>query len=413
MFQKIRTRLLLNNLLAFALVLGGSAIALRSVFVQTLKQQTTEKLIIGGQSIVAEAELDGNGQLKVEDEFLARRLLDEEQSFEWFNLQGKLVEKMGEIFPKTPLNTQLTSDFSHAGDRHIHSVTLPILEESTGAQIGYVRVNEQMDDFDETVFLLDVGLGAGVIVAAILSSAGIFWLNRQAMQPIEESFARLQQFTADASHELRNPLMAISSNAEVALMYSEGMRADDHEAMTAMLSASEQMRSLTEDLLLLARTDKVSPMQFALLNLSNTLKDLVQFYHTQAEEKDVKLTADIEPELTLQGDLASLRRAFANLIQNAIRYTPLGGVIHIEAKRINSQIQVIVKDTGVGISKENLEKIFERFWRADSARSYSDGGSGLGLSITQAIVQSHHGRIAVTSALGSGSSFLVDLPIGQ
>ena len=413
MFQKIRTRLVLHNLLVFALVLSGFAIAVRFVFVQNLKEQTTEKLIAGGQGIVAEAELDDNGNLKVEDEFLAQTLLDQEQSFEWYDLQENLVQRMGEVFPNTPLDIEAVSNFDHQGKNHIHSVTLPIVGEKTGEQIGYVRVNEQMDDFDETVFLLDIGLGVGVIVAAVLSSVGIFWLNRQAMQPIEESFARLKQFTADASHELRSPLMAISSNAEVSLKYPEGMREDDREAMLAMLSASEQMRSLTEDLLLLARTDRVSPMQFAPLNLSNILKDLVQLYHTQAEEKNIKLTTDLEPELTLKGDSANLMRAFTNLIQNAIRYTPPGGAIHIKTRRINEQIQVVVRDTGAGIAKENLEKIFERFWRADRARNYNDGGSGLGLSITQAIVQSHRGRIEVTSTPGSGSCFTIVLPVGS
>ena len=413
MFQKIRTRLVLHNLLVFALVLSGFAIAVRFVFVQNLKQQTTEKLIAGGQGIVAEAELGDDGNLKVEDEFLSQKLINEEQSFEWFDLQGKLIQRMGKVFPNLPLDIEAVSDFDHEGENHIHSVTLPILKEETGEQIGYVRVNEQMDDFDETVFLLDIGLGVGVIVAAVLSSAGIFWLNRQAMQPIEESFARLKQFTADASHELRSPLMAISSNAEVSLKYPEGMREDDREAMIAMLSASEQMRSLTEDLLLLARTDKVSPIRFASLNLSELLKSLVQLYHTQAEDKNVKLTTDLESELTLKGDSANLMRAFTNLIQNAIRYTPPGGAIHIKARQINDQVQVIVRDTGVGIAKVNLDKIFERFWRADRARNYNDGGSGLGLSITQAIVQSHRGRIAVTSTPGSGSCFTINLPVGS
>ncbi|MGC1216366.1 MAG: HAMP domain-containing sensor histidine kinase [Phormidesmis sp.] len=407
MFQQIRTRLVLNNLLVFALVLGGFAIAVRFVFVQNLKQQTTEKLISGGQGIVAEAELDDNGNLKVEDEFLAQTLLDQEQSFEWFDMQGNLVERMGETFPDEPLDTSTINDFDRKGENHIHSVTMPIRGELTREQIGYVRVNEQMDDFEETIFLLDMGLGVGVIVAAVLSSAGIFWLNRQAMQPIEASFARLKQFTADASHELRSPLMAISSNAEVSLKYSEGMRDDDREAMTAMLSASDQMRSLTEDLLLLARTDKVSPVKFALLDLSNSLKNLLQLYYAQAAEKEINLTTDLEAGLTILGDSASLTRAFTNLIQNAIRYTTKGGNIQLQAKYVGHQVQVSLQDSGIGIEKANLEKVFERFWRADKARKYDDAGSGLGLSITRAIVENHGGTIEVSSKFGMGSRFVV------
>ncbi len=410
MFQKIRTRLLFNNLLVFALVLSGAAIAVRLVFVQNLKQQISEKLIAGGQGVVAEAELDDSGRLKVEDEFLAQTLLNDHQSFEWFDLQGKSVERMGESFPETPLDKQATANSVEVGKQHIHYVTLPIVGEETGERIGYVRVGELMDEFDETVLQLDVGLGVGAIAATILSSAGIFWLNRQAMEPIEESFRRLKQFTADASHELRSPLMAISSNAEVSLKYPEGMREDDHDAMMAMLSASEQMRSLTEDLLLLARTDKVSPIQLAPLNLASLLKDLVQLYHTQAAEKNIKFTSEVDPELWVQGDSSTLMRAFTNLVQNAIRYTPSGGAISIKARRLNHQTQVMVKDTGMGIAPENLENIFERFWRADRARNYNDGGSGLGLSITQAVVHSHNGSIEVISDVDRGSCFVVNLP---
>ena len=411
MFQQIRTRLLLNSLLVFALVLAGFAIALRLVFVRSLQQQMVARLIALGQGIVAETDLDNSGSFKIDDEFLAQTTLNDYQSFEWFNLRGKSVERMGKYFPNTPVNPQAVEESQHE-DPPIQSVTLPIVEKETGKRIGYVRVNQLRDEFDETVLQLDLGLGAGVIVAIIFSSVGILWLNRQAMQPIEESFRRLKEFTADASHELRSPLMAISSNVEVALKYSEGMRHEDREAMSAVLSATDQMTHLTEDLLLLARTDKVSAMTLAPVNLSDTLKDLVQLYRSQAEEKRIELTAGVEPALCLQGDSAGLTRAFTNLLQNAIRYTPAGGKVGIEASRLGNQLQVTVTDTGVGIAKENLEKVFERFWRADRARSYDNGGSGLGLSITQAIVQNHRGHLKVTSIVGSGSCFAVSLPIG-
>ena len=411
MFQQIRTRLLLNNLLVFALVLAGAAISVRLVFVRNLREQATENLIAVGQGIVGEAEIDDDGQLKVEDEFMVQEVFNAHQSFEWFTLQGTSVERMGDFFPEVPLDIEAISTFEEEGEEHIHSVTLPIIGEDSGEQIGYVRVNQLMDDYEETLLQLDIGLGVGVIVATVLASGGILWLNKQAMQPIEESFQRLKQFTADASHELRSPLMAISSNAEVALKYSEGMRPDDRDAMVAMQSAGEQMTSLTEDLLLLARTDSVSAMKSEPLDLSNLLKDLVQLYRPQAEQKGIQLTEAIAPNLSLKGDSVGLTRAFTNLLQNAIRYTPSGGKVEISLREWGNRLQVMVIDTGVGIAKENLDKVFERFWRADRARKYDDGGSGLGLSITQAIVDSHNGTIEVTSDVGRGSCFVVNLPV--
>ncbi len=407
MFQKIRNRLLINNIVVFALVLAGSAIAVRTVFVRNLHQQLAAQLTALGQGVVTEAEMD-DGALKVEDDFLAQTLINRHQSFEWFDRQGNSVERMGDSFPETPLNPEATVEIVDQ-DLPIQSVTLPILGDNGKALIGYVRVSQLLDEFEETVLQLDIGLGVGVIVATIFSSAGILWLNRQAMQPIEDSFQRLKQFTADASHELRSPLMAISSNVEVALKYPAGMREEDREVMVSVSSAADQMTHLTEDLLLLARTDQASKMEKIPVNLTEMLKTLVQLYRFQAESRQIELTAALSPDLWLRGDAACLARAFTNLLQNAIRYTPAGGQVSIDARRWGNHLRVKVRDTGAGIAKEHQDKIFERFWRADKTRHYDDGGSGLGLPITQAIVYSHGGTIAVDSSLGGGSCFIVIL----
>jgi two-component system, OmpR family, manganese sensing sensor histidine kinase len=410
MFKKIRTRLLINNILVFALVMAGSAIAVRLVFVRNLQQQMTDQLTALGQSVVGEAELV-KGHLKVENDFLTQTFISRGQSFEWFDLKGNSVKRLGEYFPETPLDRDATEAVANS-DLRIQSITLPILGDEARSLIGYVRVSQHLEEFEETVLQLDIGLGVGVIVATIFSSAGILWLNRQAMQPIEESFQRLKQFTADASHEFRSPLMAISSNMEVALKYPEGMRDEDREAMSAVMSATEQMTRLTEDLLLLARTDKGSKQQpdSVKVDLAKMLNDLALLYRPQAEMKKVNLSADIEGALSMQGDCAALIKAFTNLLQNAIRYTPSGGKIHIKAKRVKNQLRVVIKDTGVGIADKNLEKIFERFWRTDQARNYDNGGSGLGLPITQTIIESCGGTIEVTSKLGAGSCFIINLP---
>lgn len=412
MFQKIRTRLLINNILVFALVMAGSAIAVRLVFVRNLQQQMTDQLTALAQSIVGEAELV-KGHLKVENDFLTQTFISRGQSFEWFDLKGNAVKRLGEYFPETPLDRDATEAVANSALR-IQSITLPILGDDARSLIGYVRVNQHLEEFDETVLQLDIGLGVGVIVATIFSSAGILWLNRQAMQPIEESFQRLKQFTADASHEFRSPLMAISSNMEVALKYPEGMRDEDREAMSAVMSATDQMTRLTEDLLLLARTDKGSKRPLTSVNLAvdltEILNNLARLYRPQAEMKKIKLSADVEGALSTQGDCAAFIKAFTNLLQNAIRYTPSGGEIHIEAKRVKNQLRVVIKDTGVGIADKNLEKIFERFWRTDQARNYDNGGSGLGLPITQTIIESCGGTIEVTSKLGAGSCFTINLP---
>lgn len=409
MFAKIRQRLFLSNLLVFAIVLSGFAIAVRIVFVYNLKQQLTSRLITLGQSAAASTEID-NGQLEVEDRFLAQELVRQAQTLEWFDRQGRLIQRQGEDIPQFPLNPNVTVAV-RTGDPALQSVTLPILGEETQELIGYVRVSQELDEFNETVFQLDIGLVVGVVIAIMLSNIGSIWLNQQAMQPIEASFERLRQFTADASHELRSPLMAISSNVEVALKYADGMRPEDREVLIAIASATEQMTRLTEDLLLLARTDRAVPMALTPVNLSQLLQQLVQLYQPQAQHQQIALESIIEPNLVLNGDMSALTRAFTNLLQNALRYTPSGGKVWVKAKRLSHHVQVAVTDTGIGIAPEHLEKVFERFWRADQARHYDESSAGLGLSIVQAIVQSHQGSIEVKSQLGEGTCFTVKLPL--
>lgn len=279
-----------------------------------------------------------------------------------------------------------------------------------GKLVGYVRVSQSLEEFDETLQQLDLGLGGGIIITLVLSSIGGIFLTRQAMQPIEESFQRLKQFTADASHELRSPLMAIKINAELPLEYPEEIGPKDAEKFQAIANATNQMTRLTEDLLLLARSDRASHQNRETLNLTSILENLIQQYKPQAEAKKINLKIQLIANLQLIGDSVQLTRLFTNLVENALHYTPSGGVVEIKSSRVGSQLYVNVQDTGVGIAPEHIDKAFERFWRADQSRSYWSGGSGLGLAIAQAIAQNHGGLISVTSQLGVGSCFTVRLP---
>ncbi len=245
----------------------------------------------------------------------------------------------------------------------------------------------------------------------MLGGIGGAILTRQAMEPIEESFQRLKQFTADASHELRSPLMAIKMNAELALEYPEEIGPKDVEKFSAIASATNQMTRLTEDLLFLARNDKVKHRNWEALNLTSILENLVHLYKPQAEAKKINFKSQLIENLYLRGDAVELTRLFTNLIENALYYTPSRGIIEIKTSLVGSNIYINVQDTGVGIAPEHIDKVFERFWRADRSRSYHSGGAGLGLAIAQAIAQHHGGLITVTSQLGIGSCFAVRLPV--
>ena len=409
MFQKIRHRLLVSYLVVLASILGGFALAVRIIFTRSLTHQLTDKLTALAQVASANAEYE-NGHIKIESDFPGQNLIANQQSLRWFDTQGRLIAQQGKIFLNLPLSITETIQIHNNGKNRIQSVTLSIIGSDDKKLIGYVRASQSLEEFDETLNKLDWGLGSGIVIALAISGVGGVWLTRQAMQPIEESFARLKQFTADASHELRSPLMAIKSNTAVALKYPEGMRETDAEKFQAITSATNQMTHLAEDLLFLARNDKIQIQKWDTVNLTVILDNLVQLYKPEAEAKQINLISLLNENLYLAGDSAQLTRLFSNLIGNALHYTLLGGVVEVKISRVGSHLIVNLQDTGVGIAPENLDSVFERFWRADESRSYNSGGSGLGLAIAQTIAQTHGGLITVTSQLGVGSCFIVRLP---
>lgn len=408
MFQKIRYQLLLSYLVVLAGILTVFAIAVRLVFAHSLNSQKREELAILAKSAAATAEFN-HGRLSVGDEFSTTRLVSHDEALQWFDLRGRMIAQQGEDFVSLPLTPDQPIQVQNGKER-ILAVTLPIINSDTHRLVGYVRASESLDSVEKTIGRLDWGLGSGILVALALSGIGGLWLTRQAMKPAEVSFQRLKQFTADASHELRSPLTAIKSNAAVALKYPEGMRPSDQEKFEAIASATSQMTRLTEDLLLLARTDQVANFKPTIVDLADVLNHLVVLYQPQANTKQIQLSAQLANDLEVLGEATQLNRVFANLIENALRYTPDKGKVEIQTHRSHHQVWISVQDTGIGIAPEHLERVFDRFWQAEQSRSHKAGGSGLGLAIAQAIVQQHGGSITVTSELGKGSCFTVQLP---
>jgi two-component system, OmpR family, manganese sensing sensor histidine kinase len=409
-FQKTQNRLLLSYLIVLLMVLGGFAIAVRLVFSRILMHQLTDELTTLAQAAAAGVEVDSGQLQKIDSDFQVEDLNSRHQGLQWFNRQGQEVFRQGNEVMSLPF----LAGQKVQSDRHIQGVTLPVFDiDNSGELVGYVRASQSLDGFDRTLQGLDWGLGGGVLTALLLSGLGGVWLTRQAMQPIEQSFQKLQQFTADASHELRNPLMEIKSNAAVALKYPEGMREDDTERFEAIANAGDRMTNLTQDLLFLARTDRVQQVLPERINLTTLLIDLMQRYQPLAKAKFIHLDANLTDSLYVMGHSSQLIQLFNNLVENALHYTYPNGQVKLYLVRESSYVEVRVEDTGVGIALEQLPQVFDRFWRADQSRSQWEGGAGLGLAIAQSIAQLHGGTITVKSQLGVGSCFTVRLPLDQ
>jgi heavy metal sensor kinase len=235
------------------------------------------------------------------------------------------------------------------------------------------------------------------------------------LERLEAAFRQITQFTADASHELRTPISLMRTGAEIAL--SKPRSAEEYrEAFEEVYSELEKTSELVEKLMLLARADYgAEVLKFATIDLAEIIRETCHQGRTLSESKQVDFREQIPEEaIWVKGDRNALRRLFLILIDNAVKYTPPDGRVEVAVLTGNDgSAWVAIRDTGIGIASEDLPHIFERFYRADKARSEESEGVGLGLSIGHWIVEAHAGEVEVESSPGSGSTFRVRLPLAK
>jgi len=242
----------------------------------------------------------------------------------------------------------------------------------------------------------------------------------QMLTRIEDSFAartesenRLRRFVADASHELRTPLTAIRGFAELHRQGAVQGEDKTKELISRIEKESVRMGSLVEDLLLLARLDQSRQMVSLPVELVNTVNEAVESARAAGPDHPIEVLHP-EEEIYVLGDSNRIHQVVANLLANARTHTPAGTPITVSISHSDDGATVSVSDKGPGLSEEDQERIFERFFRADPSRARSkDEGSGLGLAIVDAVMRAHGGRVSVTSKLGEGASFTLFFPINN
>lgn len=233
----------------------------------------------------------------------------------------------------------------------------------------------------------------------------------QMMERLQSAFESEKQFTSDVSHELRTPVAVILSQCEYASQ-ADTPPEELRGSIGVITNQARKMSALISQLLTLARADSgKQKLQYELINLSELAEIILEEQSIAAEQKQITLEADIQPEILLRADETMMMRLFINLISNSITYGKPGGHTRITLSADEEEITGSVQDDGIGIPADQLDKIWQRFYQVDQARTLADGsGSGLGLPMVKWIVSAHGGTIGVTSRLGEGSCFTFRLP---
>ncbi|ERL25253.1 sensor histidine kinase [Mitsuokella sp. oral taxon 131] len=247
---------------------------------------------------------------------------------------------------------------------------------------------------------------------AVIAAAGICHiLAGRAMVPLKEAYEKQRQFAADASHELRTPLAIVMASSEILQNDKSVTSPFLKQVIDDVHDEVKKMAKLVGDLLVVARGDnkalKLKPSKF---ELSSVIEQTARLMQPLAEQKHIKLAVDAKGKVEIQADEQRIRQLVLILIDNAVKYTQDGGEVRVTYRKAEKgHVSFAVSDTGIGISPEDQERVFDRFYRVDKARAREMGGNGLGLAIAQEIVRLHKGRISIASELGKGTTFLIEL----
>ena len=247
----------------------------------------------------------------------------------------------------------------------------------------------------------------GIIL--IIVSTGSYYLAGRTLKPIRQAYEQQKRFIQDASHELKTPITALKTSLEVNLM-DKKLDSKTKTILQENLQDVTNLEKLTHSLLKLA-SHKASHKLFKPVNITTQAHQAITQLKPLADQKNISISLKSQGTRTILGDEHTLFELFLIFLDNAIKYTPPHGHIHIKFTQLKKHLKIIIKDTGVGIKSSNIPYIFDRFYQEDSSRSsQTDAGFGLGLSVAKQIIDHHNGAVTVKSKKGKGTTFTIKLP---
>lgn len=273
----------------------------------------------------------------------------------------------------------------------------------------YLQFNEELQE--RRSHLLGILVAWNMVVLGVAGVAS-YALARRTLRPIEVAHEQQKRFTADVSHELRTPLTALKMESEVALLDDAATKAQLKETLASNIEEAEKLTLLVSNLLRLSQLDSDERMALhSRLDLPDVVQAAVKQLQPVADQRNIALNTNLTASAAVQGDATTLTQLFVILLDNAIKYSPADTAVTLSSSVQPGSITVKIADQGAGIAKADLEHIFERFYRADSARTSGDSsGFGLGLSIAKLIADSHRASICITSKVGKGTTAAVTIP---
>jgi len=470
MLDSVRLRLTLWYVGVLSLILIGFSVAIYIFVQRSLYERLDASLYSTLEAVSVTLEHQGEtGEIGGEATASALQELHRpNQAIAVFDARGQLLaEQMAEGVVHVR--------FRSSGVASLSSTSLYSLPEQNSESddscrgvVGHIRVpprdtayaiviNQSLEPVSEHLDLLQDILYAAVPLALTLTGLGGWFLARRSLQPVAAmsaraqrisaenldqrlpvanprdelgslaatfnellgrlgtSFSQQRQFMADASHELRTPLSVIRTTSAVTLQQEDREKSEYREALTIVEQQARRLSRIVEDMFVLARADAGHPsLQITEFYLDELLAETTRAAAVLASQKSLQLEVPPLPEAPFRGDEGLLRQMVWNLLDNAIKYTPKGGAVRIALVSRDAECVVTVADTGSSIAPEIQPLIFERFYRADKARSRSEtmheGGAGLGLPIARWIAEAHHGRLELQHSGETGSTFVVFLP---